>query len=766
MLDLGDIKKVTGAELAMVLADETELTLGPDRISMRGLVLDTSTSIDGQFTIGAAVTGQLTITLINDDDALSIYNFRDAELQLSFIGPTTIPDDEDEEVETDSAIIGTFNVADYIYDGSNIVLTTYDNLSKFDFPCTETNNVEVTFPITIENMVKKAAQICSVTLRDASAPIPNASYSITKQPEQWNTMTWHDVISYCAQLGGTYAKVDYLGRLYFDWYDLLDAIDNTSGGTFLTTTTPYSDGADVDGGSFDPWNTGDVLDGGTFSDYPDIHVIPSPYALTIDTDDVCITGLKVVLEAADNIEADENTDKYTTQLYGTAGYVITISGNPFIQTASNADSIASYLGYLVVGMRFRPLTSTIVENPAIEAGDCAYITGRNGSTYTCFISHVTYTTYAATVIVCDAEPNMYTLKTRFTSADKLNSSVTRIQKKLDSAYKIAGNTNQYFWTTETGTDTGAHITEVPQEEWNDSTSQNYHTGGNLLARTNGIAIRDGLTEMASFSSNGMVIGTEGNFRSIVESDGIRLMDPSDISGFSLRMSGNTAPKRMSQTMTIVPNNVYGFTAPIETSSITMVLSVGNSAMSTTKTSSEFPINGIISLSANDVIVSITRKSSDFFLVEPTWGNNATAQYGKFTVAYIGSVDVAKINFTGNNNILWEGSGVYLTSSQTVYLSESVTEQLTGVILAWCEYFDGTDHDSGWYYQFVPKYHVMNQHSGYMTSGVMTTGSYLGMKFVYVDSASVVGHDYNSQTRTVAGVSFTNSRWVLKKVLGV
>lgn len=766
MINLGDIKKVTGAELAMVLADDTELTLGPERISMRGLVLDTSTSIDGQFTIGAAVTGQLTITLINDDDALSIYNFRDAELQLSFIGPTTIPDDEDEEVETDSAIIGTFNVADYIYDGSNIVLTTYDNLSKFDFPCTETNNVEVTFPITIENMVKKAAQICSVTLRDASAPIPNASYSITKQPEQWNTMTWHDVISYCAQLGGTYAKVDYLGRLYFDWYDLPDVIDNTSGGTFLTTTTPYSDGADVDGGSFDPWNTGDVLDGGTFSDYPDIHVIPSPYALTIDTDDVCITGLKVVLEAADNINADENTDKYTTQLYGTAGYVITISGNPFIQTASNADSIASYLGYLVVGMRFRPLTSTIVENPAIEAGDCAYITGRNGSTYTCFISHVTYTTYAATVIVCDAEPNMYTLKTRFTSADKLNSSVTRIQKKLDSAYKIAGNTNQYFWTTETGTDTGAHITEVPQEEWNDSTSQNYHTGGNLLARSNGIAVRDGLTEMASFSANGMVIGTEGNFRSIVESDGIRLMDPADTSGFSLRMSGNTAAKQMTNTIVIRPNYGSGFSAPIETSSVTVQLTVDEALDSATKTSSDWPINGIVWLSAGGVGVSIERRSSNYFLVQPSWGSGATAQYGTLQISYIGSIDVAKINFTGANNVLWTGSGAYMTSSHTVPLSESVSEQLTGIILAWCEYYDGSAHDSGWYYQFVPKQHVMNLQTGYITSGIMTTDSHLGIKYVYVSSGSITGHDYNSQTRTVAGISFTNSRWVLKAVLGV
>lgn len=68
---------------------------------------------------------------------------------------------------------------------------------------------------------------------------------------------------------------------------------------------------------------------------------------------------------------------------------------------------------------------------------------------------------------------------------------------------IASNTNQYFWHTETGSDTGAHITEIPQEEF---LADPENGGGNLLARSNGVAVRDGLDELSVFSAEGVRIG--------------------------------------------------------------------------------------------------------------------------------------------------------------------------------------------------------------------------------------------------------------------
>lgn len=85
---------------------------------------------------------------------------------------------------------------------------------------------------------------------------------------------------------------------------------------------------------------------------------------------------------------------------------------------------------------------------------------------------------------------------------------------------IMGPSSQYFWYESTGTEAGAHITEVPEEEWSDPTDPNYHSGGNLLARSNGIAVRDGLVELASFGTSGVVIGQNDDTRLYIDNDSV------------------------------------------------------------------------------------------------------------------------------------------------------------------------------------------------------------------------------------------------------
>lgn len=67
--------------------------------------------------------------------------------------------------------------------------------------------------------------------------------------------------------------------------------------------------------------------------------------------------------------------------------------------------------------------------------------------------------------------------------------------QAEAAARVAGNTSQHFWFTGTGADTGAHITEKTEEEFISDPSNG---GGNLLARSNGIALRDGLDEIGAF----------------------------------------------------------------------------------------------------------------------------------------------------------------------------------------------------------------------------------------------------------------------------
>lgn len=82
----------------------------------------------------------------------------------------------------------------------------------------------------------------------------------------------------------------------------------------------------------------------------------------------------------------------------------------------------------------------------------------------------------------------------------------RIAEDISNAQATADETAQYFWFVGTGTDTGVHITEKPQEQFREDPENG---GGNLLARSNGVKIRDGLTELAEFNANGVTINQGG-----------------------------------------------------------------------------------------------------------------------------------------------------------------------------------------------------------------------------------------------------------------
>lgn len=95
------------------------------------------------------------------------------------------------------------------------------------------------------------------------------------------------------------------------------------------------------------------------------------------------------------------------------------------------------------------------------------------------------------------------------------------KKAHDDAKKIAEDMNQYFWHTEEGTDTGAHITEIPREDF---LADPDNGGGNLLARSNGIALREGLTELATFGADGARIGKETDSHLVISDESLQLTD--------------------------------------------------------------------------------------------------------------------------------------------------------------------------------------------------------------------------------------------------
>lgn len=150
------------------------------------------------------------------------------------------------------------------------------------------------------------------------------------------------------------------------------------------------------------------------------------------------------------------------------------------------------------------------------------------------------------------------VEAEYNSESALSSAESAVAYSTE-AKQIAGKTNQYFWHKESvdpgsEDETGAHITEVPQEEWEDPNSEHYHSGGNLLARSNGIAVRDGLTELASFGTT-MRIGRENSTHFDVGNTGINAVDENGNTYFEV----NYDPGSSSIGQSII--NEYTYTIP-------------------------------------------------------------------------------------------------------------------------------------------------------------------------------------------------------------
>ena len=103
-------------------------------------------------------------------------------------------------------------------------------------------------------------------------------------------------------------------------------------------------------------------------------------------------------------------------------------------------------------------------------------------------------------------------------AEKVESVNTTAREALelaDSAKADIQSVNQYFWHVKSGPERGAHITEIPQAAFAADPSNG---GGNLLARSDGIVVRNGTTELAVFGANGAQIGKTDGTQSYLAMD--------------------------------------------------------------------------------------------------------------------------------------------------------------------------------------------------------------------------------------------------------
>lgn len=399
----------------IVTTNGEKIPVSDSELWANGFEVNDSTSSNGTFTIGALIAGKLKIKLNNIYEDYGKYDFDKASV-TAYVSKS-FSDGTSEKLK-----IGEYRVSETSYDGSLITLTCLDNINNFN----REYDSNLSYPTTAYEVVRDACIKCDVPF--TMARFDNSDYVINEIPSDNQKLTYGQVIAYILQLSGLWGKCGHDGELLIGWYDM-SQFDSKGydGGTFSTKTTPYSDGDTLNGGNFTDYSSGDIADGGTFTEVRNYHNIYTQKDLNVATDDVVITGVKVIVTSKEDKAKDVN------MLAGKEGYVVSISDNPFI-LADKAQTVANYIFKKIGGMRFRPLDATLLSNPLIESGDVALVTDRKQNTYSCFISNRTFTVGSGTKISCDAENASRNSADKFSSETKAVVQARKVAQAQLSVY--------------------------------------------------------------------------------------------------------------------------------------------------------------------------------------------------------------------------------------------------------------------------------------------------------------------------------------------
>lgn len=151
----------------------------------------------------------------------------------------------------------------------------------------------------------------------------------------------------------------------------------------------------------------------------------------------------------------------------------------------------------------------------------------------------------------------------------------------------------------------------------------------------------------------------------------------------------------------------------------------------------------------------------------------TNAYGIFNTLYEG--EISNVEWTtplspiSDNpvKILWSGAS-HMDGSQSITLSEAISAQKTGIQLIFSSYENNVAVNDNWNTFFVSKLFATNISSNYMTF-VMSKAIFENMatKSIVVNDTILSGFTSNITASTSAsGITYDNSKWVLRYVIGV
>lgn len=321
--------------------------------------------VDGNsFPIGTTVCKTCGLALDNSEEQWKDYDFFGAKLKVRL--KMTL---DDGTVETINKGIYTVTVPEEY--GEDVELTALDDMYKAN----KTYTTNLQFPQTAFSVLRDACQTCGISLGVTS--MDHGDVQISAIPEG---VTFRVVIGCIAMLESVNARVDTDGYLQFIKWDFTNVEDADNAAVVNSDGfVAFSDDSSEDdyvapAGNWVIDSDGYLYLRGKKSEAIKAELREYISSPTLSTDDIVITGIRV--KSGD-----------TSYLYGADGYVIELENN--LLQSDQVQTVASWIGDSLIGIRFRSMEGDLLYNPLIEFGDMARTYDRKGNSY------ITPITYAA-----------------------------------------------------------------------------------------------------------------------------------------------------------------------------------------------------------------------------------------------------------------------------------------------------------------------------------------------------------------------------------
>lgn len=380
----------------VTLANGTVLELTEDDFSIDNNSLVDSAGANS-IPLGVALSRNVQLEIMNDDDHLSDYDFFGAKIRLYLtfeLSSTT------EKIE-----YGTFTVTQPETYGSVVTIVGYDDMYKAD----KTYSTTLTFPATAKSVLIDSCDTCGILIGDSN--FLHNDFQIPTMPS--SEYTHRQIIGFIAMIACGNARIDRTGHLQIITYDF-----------------DYS---------------------------TNIHDIEAYDSLTSDTNDVQVTGVqmtKTVTKTITDEDGNENEEDVEELVkYGSDGYVLEIE-NPLV--AGHEETLVSWIYERFNDVTFRGFTMDYISYPIAEFGDKIKITDWRGKSFYSVITDVNFVFFGYTTLKNSAESPLRN-QSSYTSSDQkaiikskefAEREKSNRQNALDKMQEALKNSNGMYSTQE------------------------------------------------------------------------------------------------------------------------------------------------------------------------------------------------------------------------------------------------------------------------------------------------------------------------------